>query len=274
MVQQQEKQIVQSRLNLEEFLPGFAPPGIRVQPSFQAPPLPGRGVQRRDVFLAPGAALRGPPLAGRRQPLHDSAPCRARHAGAGSPGSGRGGGFEPEAGAQPRRLDVGAVAGLLHPGPRRVVWLTPTVFVVEGVAERVERPPPPRRGDVEAPPGLDVTPRGEDVDLSATVALAMQHGRPCVSVRIPAPPYSSSGSSIGCGCSRDARVAFLRGCGMPSGVQARHVACRADWATRSLLDSGASTSGDRISVRGARGAPWPWPAGGFGTACVTRPEAG
>ena len=55
--------------------------------------------------------------------------------------------------------------------------------------------------------------------LSATVALAMQHGRPCVSVRIPAPPYSSSGSSIGCDCSRDARVAFLRGCGMPSGVK-------------------------------------------------------
>ena len=61
-----------------------------------------------------------------------------------------GGGFEPEPGAQPRRLDVGAVAGLLHPGARRVVRPTPAVFVVEGVAQRIERLPPSRRGDVEA----------------------------------------------------------------------------------------------------------------------------
>ena len=44
-----------------------------------------------------------------------------------------GGGFEPETGPQPRRLDVGAVAGLLHPGPCRIVRASPAVFGVQGV---------------------------------------------------------------------------------------------------------------------------------------------
>ena len=92
------------------------------------------------------------------------------------------GGFEPEAGPQPRRLDVGAVAGLLHPGPRRVVWTAPAVFMVEGVAERIERPPPSRWRDVETPPGIEVAPRREDVNVSAAAALAVQHGRPGIAV--------------------------------------------------------------------------------------------
>ena len=45
-----------------------------------------------------------------------------------------GGGLDLEPGPQPRRLDVGAVPGLLHPRPRRVVRPTPAAFGVEGVA--------------------------------------------------------------------------------------------------------------------------------------------
>ncbi len=82
-------------------------------------------------------------------------------------------GFEAEAGPEPRRLDVGPVSGVLHPGPLRVVGPTPAVFVVEGVAERVERPLPAGGRDVEAPPGLQVAPRGEDVDVSTAAALAV-----------------------------------------------------------------------------------------------------
>ena len=99
-----------------------------------------------------------------------------------------GGGFEPEAGPQPCRLDVGAVTGLLHPRPRRIVRASPAVFVVEGVPERTERLLPARRGDVEAPSGLQIAPRRQDVDVSAAAALAVQHGRPCVSVEIQSRP--------------------------------------------------------------------------------------
>ena len=63
-----------------------------------------------------------------------------------------GGGFEPEPGPQPRRLDVGAVSGLLHPGPRRIVGPAPAVFGVDGVAQRTEGLLPAGRRDVEAPP--------------------------------------------------------------------------------------------------------------------------
>ncbi len=61
-----------------------------------------------------------------------------------------GGSFEPEAGPQLCRFDVGAVAGLLHSGPGRIVRTAPAVLVVEGVAERVERLLPAGGRDVEA----------------------------------------------------------------------------------------------------------------------------
>ena len=72
------------------------------------------------------------------------------------------------------------------------------------VPHRVERPPPTQRGDIEAPPGLDVTPRGEPPirigkdSSSALFLVRFEHW-----LRF----------------SRDARVAFLRGCRMPFGVE-------------------------------------------------------
>ena len=95
-----------------------------------------------------------------------------------------GGGLEREAGPQPRRLDVGAVPRLLHARPRRVIRPAPAVFGVEGVAERAECLLPARRRDVEAPAGLEVAPRGEDMHVSAAAALAVHHGRPGVAVRL------------------------------------------------------------------------------------------
>ncbi len=56
------------------------------------------------------------------------------------------------------------------------------MFVIEGVPEGAEGLLPARRGNVEAPPSLQVAPRGEDVDVSAAATLAVQHGRPCVAV--------------------------------------------------------------------------------------------
>ena len=99
-----------------------------------------------------------------------------------------GGGFEPETGPQPRRLDVGTVAGLLHPGPRRIVGAAPAVLVVEGVAERIERLPPTRRRDVEAPPGIEVAPSGQHMHVSASAAFAVQHGGPGVAVGLQSSP--------------------------------------------------------------------------------------
>ena len=60
--------------------------------------------------------------------------------------------------------------------------------MVEGVAERIERLPPSRRGYVEAAPGLQIAPCGEDMDMSAAAALAVQHGRPGVSVGLQSRP--------------------------------------------------------------------------------------
>ena len=80
------------------------------------------------------------------------------------------------------------MTGLLHPRPRRVVRPSPAVFGVEGVPERAERLLPARRGDVEAPAGLKVAPRREDVDVRAAAALAVQHRRPCVSVEVQSRP--------------------------------------------------------------------------------------
>ena len=93
-----------------------------------------------------------------------------------------GGGLEREAGTQVRRLDVGAVPGLLHPRPRRVIRPAPALLGVEGVAERVEGLLPARRRDVEAPAGLQVAPGGEDMHVNAAGALVVRHGRPGVAV--------------------------------------------------------------------------------------------
>ena len=95
-----------------------------------------------------------------------------------------GGGFEPEARPQPRRFDVGAVARLLHSGPRRIVRASPAVLVVEGVPERAERLLPARRGDVQAAAGLQVAPRRQNVDVSASAVLPVQDRRPCVAVEL------------------------------------------------------------------------------------------
>ena len=159
-----------------------------VQLSFQTPPVPGRGGQRRQVVLA-----------------------LARHFEARLPQGGddigpvphravldtleqvvvdqvAGGGFEPEPGPQPRRLDVGAVSGLLHPGPRRIVGPAPAVFGVDGVAQRTEGLLPAGRRDVEALARLQVAARGQDMHVSAAAALAMQHGRPGVAVGLQPRP--------------------------------------------------------------------------------------
>ena len=62
------------------------------------------------------------------------------------------------------------------------------MFGVEGVPERAERLLPARRGDVEAPSGLQVAPRRQDVDVSAAAALAVQHRRPRVAVELQSRP--------------------------------------------------------------------------------------
>ena len=159
-----------------------------VQFSFQPPPVPAVGVQRRDVVLAlarhfearlpqGGDDFVAIPHRSVLDTLEQVVPDQVA-----------GGGFEPEAGPQPRRLDVGAVSGLLHSGPLRVVGAAPAALVVEGVRERVERPPPTRRRDVEAPAGLQVAPCREDMHVSAAAALAVQHGGLGVAGRAPAPP--------------------------------------------------------------------------------------
>ena len=62
------------------------------------------------------------------------------------------------------------------------------MLVVEGVSERIERPLPTRRRDVEAPAGLQVAPSGEDMDVSASAFLTVQHGRPGVAVGLQPRP--------------------------------------------------------------------------------------
>ena len=93
-----------------------------------------------------------------------------------------GNGLDNETGAQSRRLDVGAVSGLLRPGARRIVRSAPAVFGIEGVAERAKDFFPAGRGDVETPAGLQIASCGEDMHVSAAAALAVQHGRPRVAV--------------------------------------------------------------------------------------------
>ena len=75
-----------------------------------------------------------------------------------------------QAGPQLRRLDVGAVAGLLRPRTRRVVRPAPAVLVVEGVAQRVEGLLPAGRRDVQALARLQIAPGREDVHVDAAAA--------------------------------------------------------------------------------------------------------
>ena len=88
-----------------------------VQFSFQSPPLPRLRVQRRDVvhalarhFEARLAQSGDDLVAIPHRPVLDALEQVV-------PDQVAGGRFEPEPGPQPRRLDVGAVAGLLHSGP-------------------------------------------------------------------------------------------------------------------------------------------------------------
>ena len=159
-----------------------------VQFSFQPPPVPGLGVQCRDVVLALARHLearlpeRGDDLvAVPHRPVLDALEQVV-------PDQVARGGFEPEPGPQPRCLDVGAVAGLLHACAGRVVRTAPAVLVVEGVPEGTEGLLPARRRDVEAPSGLQIAPGGEDVDVSASALLAVQHRRPGVAVGLEPGP--------------------------------------------------------------------------------------
>ena len=100
-------------------------------------------------------------------------------------------GFVFEAGPQLRRLQVGAMAGLLRPGPRRVVRAAPAVLMVEGVAQRVEGLLPAGRRDVQAAARLQVAPGGEDVHVDPAAALVVQDRRPGVAVRLQSRPRCS-----------------------------------------------------------------------------------
>ena len=153
-----------------------------------------------------------------------------------------GGRFEREAGAQVRRLDVGTVPGLLHPRPRRVIRPAPALFSVEGVTERVECLLPVRRRDVEAPAGLQVASRGEDMHVGAA-ALAVHHGRPGVAVGLePRPGWSIYEVSdyLGCGSYGSRVVPRRQGRARPfvaaSGPCSGHHA----WTVRGLPGSPAS----------------------------------
>ena len=99
-----------------------------------------------------------------------------------------GAGLVLEARPQPRRFDVGAMAGLVLPGPRRVVGAGPAVLVVEGVAQRVERLLPAGGRDVQAAAGFQVAARGEDVHMDAIAVLAVQDRRPGVAVGLQPRP--------------------------------------------------------------------------------------
>ena len=97
-------------------------------------------------------------------------------------------GLDLQTGPQVRRVDVGAVAGLLRPRPRRVVGPAPAVLVVERVAQRVEGLLPAGRRDVQALARLQVAPGREDVHVDAAAVLAVQDRRPRVAVRVEPRP--------------------------------------------------------------------------------------
>ncbi|MCY4660887.1 MAG: hypothetical protein OXF93_13895 [Acidobacteria bacterium] len=155
-----------------------------VQRSLQPPSFPVVGIPDRQVALAlarhlqagflqggddVGAALHGAVLDALRQVVPNQL---ARV------------GFVLQAGPQLRRLDVGAVAGLLCPRPRRVVRPAPAVLVVEGVAQRVEGLLPAGRRDVQALARPQVAPCGQDVHVDPAALLAVQDRRPRVAVRV------------------------------------------------------------------------------------------
>ncbi len=153
-----------------------------VHPSLQPPTVPGLGVHRGQVFLALARHFetrlpqRGDDIG--TTPYHSVLDALEQVV----PDQVAGGGFDPEPGAQLGSLDIGAVSGLLHPGPRRVVGSAPAMFVVEGVLERAERLLPARRGDVDAPSGLKVASCGQDMDMGTAALLTVDHGGPCVAV--------------------------------------------------------------------------------------------
>jgi len=97
-------------------------------------------------------------------------------------------GLDVQAGPQLRRVDVGAVAGLVRPCAGRVVGPAPAVLVVEGVAQGAEGLLPAGRRDVEALARLQVAAGREDVHVDAAAALAVLHGRPRIAVRLETGP--------------------------------------------------------------------------------------
>ena len=178
---------VSSRLRSRS-VKSFAVEVNSVQCSFQPPAFPRLGVQRGEIVLALARHFEA-----RLPQRGDDIVAAAHHAVLDAldqvvPDQVAGRGFEPEPGSQLRRLDVGAVAGLLHSGPGRIVGTAPAVLVVEGVAERIERLPPSRRSNVEAAAGLKVASRREDVDMGASALLTVQYRRPCVAVGLQPRP--------------------------------------------------------------------------------------
>ena len=161
---------------------------LSIQLSFQPPAVPGLGVQRGQVVLALARHFETRILQ-RRDNIRPG-PHRAVLDALEQvvPDQVAGLGLQGEAGPQPRRLDIGAVAGLLYPGSRRVVGPAPAVFGVEGVAQRAEGLLPAGRRDVEAPPGFEVASRGEDVDVSTSTTFAVKHRCPGVAIRFESGP--------------------------------------------------------------------------------------
>ena len=153
-----------------------------VQPSLQPPTVSGLGVHRGQVVLALARHFQA-----RLPERGDDIEAVFHHAVLDAleqvvPDQVARGGFEPEPGPQLGGLDVGAVSGLLDPRPGRIVRTAPAVLVVEGVPERIERAAPARRGNVEAPPGLKVASRGQNVNVGTAALLPVEHRRPCVAV--------------------------------------------------------------------------------------------
>ena len=97
-------------------------------------------------------------------------------------------GLDRQPGAQVRGVDVGSVAGLLRPRPRRVVGPAPAVLVVEGVAQRAEGLLPAGRRDVETIARFEVAAGGEHVHVHASAALAVLDRCPRVAVRFESGP--------------------------------------------------------------------------------------
>ena len=75
-------------------------------------------------------------------------------------------GLDRHSGPQPRRIGVGAVAGLVRPAS--------AVLVVEGVAQRPEGLLPAGGRDVHALAGFQVAPAGKDVLVHAAAPLTIR----------------------------------------------------------------------------------------------------